>query len=584
MSFGAPGYLALLLLAAASAGIIAWWLRWRARARARFGVPRTRTAAAYLAPAVLVAALAIVAGAAARPRFGSREVLVEQRGVDLAIVLDVSNSMLADDAQPTRLGQAQGEIGALLDRMQGDRVGLVIFARQPFIRSPLTADLQALQGIVKGVDRERGLVPPGSDLGAAVRGAQRLLESDQAATKAMLIVSDGEDRGAGVAGAVADAHSAGIRVYAAGAGTAQGAPVRDVDSSTGLPRVRIDSEGRPVVTRLDEAALRGIADAGGGRYIALSGGGAPLTGLAAELRGLTQTAFGTKQSSEPIERFQIFVVIALLLLAGELALPVLRRPRAMLRPAARLWPLAGAGLLVGAICSTTVADSNRHGNNEYARGNFDAAIAQYRTAEAKAPSLGELRHNAGNAYDRNGQYDEAIAETKRALPARRDLVSRIEYALGNHYAGATRLSDALDAYKRALLADPADADAKHNLEVVAARLTPALAPTSRPPEQPTPGPNATFEPGATPGAGQPGGTPAASQTGTGGGQATPGAGDGALTKEQLERALAEALAGKDKQFTEDEALRVLDLLDEANRRAIEDVGNAAAGAATLPDY
>ena len=112
MSFGAPGYLALLLLAAASAGIIAWWLRWRARARARFGVPRTRTAAAYLAPAVLVAALAIVAVAAARPRFGSREVLVEQRGVDLAIVLDVSNSMLADDAQPTRPGQAQGEIGA----------------------------------------------------------------------------------------------------------------------------------------------------------------------------------------------------------------------------------------------------------------------------------------------------------------------------------------------------------------------------------------------------------------------------------------------------------------------------------------
>lgn len=583
MSFGAPGYLIVLLLAAASAGIIAWWLRWRARARARFGALAAAPPATYAALAMLVAALAIVAVAAARPRFGSREVLVEQRGVDLAIVLDVSNSMLADDVKPTRLAQAQGEIGALLDRMQGNRVGLVIFARQPFVRSPLTADLQALQGIVKGVDRERGLVPPGSDLGAAIRGAQRLLEGDPAATKAMLIVSDGEDRGAGVAGAIADAHGAGIRVYAAGAGTTEGAPVRDVDTSTGLPRVRVDTDERPVVTRLDEAALRGIADAGGGRYIALSGGGAPLTGLAAELRGLTQTAFGTKQSSEPVERFQTFVVIALLFLIAEIALPALRRPRAMLRSAARLSPLAGAGLLVGAVCSTTVADMNRHGNNEYARGNFAAAIAQYRTAETRAPSLGELRHNAGNAYDRNGQYDEAIAETKRALPAPRDLVSRIEYALGNHYAGATRLSDALDAYKRALLADPADADAKHNLEVVTARLTPTPAPTSTSPEQPTPGPNATFEPGATPGVGQPGGTPAASQTGTSVGPATPGVGEGALTKEQLERALAEALAGKDRQFTEDEALRVLDLLDQANRRTIENLGSAAGGAA-LPDY
>jgi tetratricopeptide (TPR) repeat protein len=93
-----------------------------------------------------------------------------------------------------------------------------------------------------------------------------------------------------------------------------------------------------------------------------------------------------------------------------------------------MWPVAGAGLLVGAICSATAASVNRHGNNDYASGDYDGAISQYRTAQAMAPSQGELYHNAGNAFDRQGEYDKAVAETLRALPARHDLVSRLETA------------------------------------------------------------------------------------------------------------------------------------------------------------
>ena len=581
MSFGAPGYLAFLLLTGASTACVVWWGIWRAGARTRLGWPAgRRVAAVYVAPAALLAALTLAVVASARPQAGAHDVLVEQRGVDLVIVLDVSNSMLADDVAPTRLGQAQAEIARLLDRMQGNRAGLVIFAGQPFVRSPLTADLPALGAIVAGVDRERPLVAPGSDLGAAIRGAQRLFDGDETATKALLIVSDGEDHGAGVGSAVADAQSAGIRVYAAGAGTVQGAPVRDLDPNTGAPRNRIDGGGNSVLTRMDEAALRSIASAGGGRYIALAGGGPPLSGLAAEFRGLTQTAFGTKQSSQPIERFQIVVALALVLLAAPLVLPLRRRPRLTLRSAARFWPLAGAGLTAGAICSSTVADINRRGNNEYAREDFAAALLQYRTAEAKAPRSGELFHNAGNALDRAGEYDKAIEETKRALPAKHGLLPLIEYALGNHYAGALRLGDASDAYKLALLADPADADAKHNLEVVTARLTPSPVPTPTP----RPGPEASATAGeASPVGGGPSGTPGPSQTDAAGGPATPGGGDGALTKEQLERALAEALAGKEKQFTQDEAIRVLDLLDETNRRAIEHLGSGR-NPDSLPDY
>jgi Ca-activated chloride channel family protein len=581
VSFATPGYLLLLSLFAAAAACIGWWLVWRTRARTRLGWRDAATpAAVFGAPVLLLAALTLAALAASRPQAGSHDVLLEQRGVDLVVVLDVSNSMLADDAPPSRLGQAQNEIARLLDRMQGDRVGLVIFAGQPFVRSPLTADLQALAAVVAGVDRERALVAPGSDLGAAIRGAQRLLDRDATTTKALLIVSDGEDHGAGTGSAVADAQRAGIRVYAAGAGTVQGAPVRDVDPNTGAPRNRVDAAGNPVVTRMDEAALRAIAAAGGGRYIALAGG-PPLSGLAAEFEGLTQTAFGSKQSSQPIERFQIFAAFALALLTAPLVWTLLRRPRPSLRAAARLWPLVGAGLLVGAICSSTVADINRHGNNDYAREDFAAALVQYRTAEAKAPATGALYHNAGNALDRQGDYQKAIDETRRAPPATGSLAALIEYALGNHYAGATRPGDALEAYKRALLADPADGDAKHNLEVVSAQLTPSPSPTPTvAPEKSTPDAG-TPEPGSSPAGNAAGGTPAPAQTATASGPPTPGAGQ--LTQAQLERALADALAGKDKQFTQDEATHVLDLLDELNRRAIEGLGQAG-NADSLPDY
>jgi Ca-activated chloride channel family protein len=433
--------------------------------------------------------------------------------------------------------------------------------------------VQALRAIVDGIEAERALLPPGSDLRSAVQTAQRALESGTADTKVMLIVSDGEDRGAGVGEAVATAAKAGIRVYTAGAGTAEGTPVLDVDPATDVVTERVDASGTPVLTRLDAAALERIAGAGGGRYVALGSDGSPLTGLAVELKALTQTAFETKQSSVPIERFQIVAALALALLAGELAWPALRRPRAVLRSAARMWPLAGAGLLVGAICSATAASVNRHGNNDYASGDYDGAVSQYRTAEAMAPSQDELYHNAGNAFNRQGEYDKAIAETLRALPAQQALVSRLEYALGNHYVGSSELRDALEAYKRALLADPADNDSKHNLEVVTARLTPS--PTAR--AQPTVEPNATIVPGATPGEGPQSGTPAA----------TPGAGEGTgdedLATSELERALSDALAGKDREFTEDEAIRVLELLDEANRRAVERlIGNVAAAAP--PDY
>ena len=581
--FGAQGYLLFLVLAPICAAIIGWWLAWRRDARLAFGgLPhesRRRRIATIAAPALIVAAIAIAAFASARPQYGEREVRAEQKGIDLAIVLDVSSSMLATDSEPSRLGRAQSEIDALLDRMDGDRVGLVIFAGNSFVRAPLTTDLRALRGIVDGVARERALVRPGSDLGGAIRTAQALVRGGNAETRAMLIVSDGEDHGTTIAQAVTDARAANLLIYTAGAGTSEGAPVLDVDPRTGNIGPRIGAGGQIVLTKRDEAALRTIAQNGAARYVALSGEGRPLASLAAEFDSLARTSFGLAPARQLDERFQIFAILALILVLVEFYLPSLATPRSAGRSALRLLPMLGGVTLVAAICSTSVADINRRGNGAYNAGDYASSITSYKTAEARAPSRAELYHNAGNAYDQQQDFARAIDETKRAPePASSAIAARIAYALGNHYAGATQLRDALEAYKRALLADPADADAKHNLEQVIRRLTPSPTPTqtSAPPEgTPTPNPNSTPD-------GNAGGTPPAGGT-THDAPGTPGAGDRQLTEQEVQQALAEALRGLDRNFTPDEALRALDLLDRRNQQAIEDLANAAPPNA-LPDY
>jgi len=591
MSFGAPGYLWLLVLVPLAGFLLSGWFGWRARARRAFGTIAAPAPFALVAPVLALVAIGTAAFAAARPQIGEKEVLTEDRGIDLVVVLDVSQSMYATDAEPSRIGRAQSEIVALLDRMQGDRVGLVIFAGRPFVRAPLTSDLVSLARLVEGVHEERGLVPAGSDLGTAIRRGREVAEGGDADTSALLIISDGEDHGSSISGAVNEAREAGIRVYSAGVGSEAGSPVVDYDPATGLSAPRVDQSGAPVITRLDPLALRLMAESGNGRYIELSGEGRPLMGLASELDSLDTTLFASEERPERIDRFVAFAWLALVLAVVATALPLVPgRLRVASRLAAwrKLWPIAGAGLLIGAACASDVVSLNQRGNQQYANADYAAALDTYRTAQAIAPGRRELFYNASNALQRAGRINEAIDEAKRALPADDALTAKVEYALGNAYASGERLREALEAYKRSLLADPADADAKHNLEVIARELgkTPSPTPT---PEEPrielTPTPGQQDDPNGN-GAGDEG-TPAPADGGDDNGTPDPNASPGPssergdLSPEELQRALDEALRGIDEDFTVEEALRALDLLEQQNRRELERRQESTGGA---PDY
>lgn len=570
MSFGAPGYLALLILPVFALAATVVWLVWRRRVWAGFGEqPAPSAGRALAASTLLVLALVAAALAAGRPQFGRTNAMLDDRGIDLMIALDVSQSMFADDVQPSRIEDAQQEINGLLGRMRGDRAGLVLFAGEPLMRMPLTHDLAALQEVVAHSDEEARLVRSGSDVGGAIDVATALLREGDAETKVVLVVSDGEYFGQGASQAVLEAARSNVRVYTAGAGTAGGSPVLDFDPATSRFVPRIGENGSLVMTRLDAETLTAIAEAGNGRYVGLGDGNGSLAELANEFASLPQTRFGGETQDVLVERFQWFAATALALVLasvlvsgwGRIYVPVRR---------ARLWPLLGASMFVAAICTTSVAQYNERGNRLYEQGDYGGALEQYRAAQSADPSRPEPYYNAGNALGRAGRYDEAVAEARRALNAEGGdaLAPIVEYATGNHYASARQYDDAREAYKRSLLADPSDGDAKHNLEVVE-RLAAA----------PTPTPPAELPPDAPPSGGESGGPQGEPTPQTAGGQGSedssgePGGSDAGS-------ALSDALKGLDEEVTPEQARRILDLVERENERAIP----RQSGSAGLPDY
>ncbi len=332
----APGALWLLLAVALLAVLGAVQLQRRrallrrvAGPQARRVAPRAGTArpAARLGASLL--GLALLALALSRPQCGTRAELTRRAGVDLVVALDVSRSMLARDVKPDRLTRATLEVGALLDGLAGDRVGIVVFAGEAFVQCPLTTDYAAARLFLRGVGPQS--VPrQGSDLGNALEASRQVLEGAAASagrSKAVLLVTDGEDLEGGGREAAARLGEAGIRIHALAVGTSAGEPIPVTDAAGQVTGYKKDRAGEPVVTRLDVATLRDVVEKGGGELFEL---GSPDRGLDAFRAALEKLEKGELEARVVVQYEDRYASAAfpgfLLLLAG-LLLPEGRRPR-----------------------------------------------------------------------------------------------------------------------------------------------------------------------------------------------------------------------------------------------------------------
>ncbi len=613
MSFGDSSYLALGLVVLLMVAGVVRLATWRRNAREAFAGPRSRSwpsVAFWPRSLFMLGAAALIVFAAARPQWGNNQFTREVEGIDMVVVLDISQSMTADDVGPTRMKVAQDNLATLIESQRGSRFGLVFFAGSAFLRSPLTADSQAMTQLILRADREAGLTRVGSDLGAALQQAGAILETSENSGRAVVLVSDGEDFGGSYEAEAQALADEGIVVYTAGVGTPEGAALFDVTPS-GERMPKVDAGGAPVVSRLDEDSLRSIAQIGGGEYVHLDGSSTTaLLGIRNDLARLDQTPLGSETQDIPIERFQYFVGAALILLLlswftpSRLPRPSLRwLRRSRHRPALAVLLVA---LIVVGCGSDSLRDRNEAANLQYEAGDYAGALVAYQELIAERPDVDEFSYNAGNTLNRLGSYDRAVAETQRALPPLDPaLGAETYYALGNHLLALQRLEEAYVAYRNALLLDPSDEDAKFNLEYVLLLVQERDNPPE-PGETPsqaegqgegdaTPSPGDSGQPN-TEGTPQPGATGPADQGGeTGEGTPTPNAGDATTpdegtpapsgtpdegpSAEALQRALAEALSGIDDNLTYEEAVQILDLLRQQQERQLP-----ASGGSSGPDY
>ncbi|MBK8704532.1 MAG: VWA domain-containing protein [Saprospiraceae bacterium] len=316
-------YFYLLLALPVVALVFLWALRWKRRAIARFGnpdlvgrlMPGLSQFRVFAKVGLLLFAVALLTIALANPQWGVKREKVKRRGIDIFLAIDLSRSMLAQDLQPSRLARAQLFAGELLERLQGEQVGVIAFACNAQLQVPLTTDYSFAQLFLNSASTDM-VASQGTAIGEAIDLAQKAFPEDNERHKALVILSDGEDH-VGAAGDLASlAKDDGIIIFTIGVGTSDGEfiPIQRV---TGEDYLR-DQTGNPVRSRLEPATLKEVAEKGGGAYFDLSAGtDAVMAALTERIDRIEKREYEARAFSEYESYFQYFVGLALLLLVAE---------------------------------------------------------------------------------------------------------------------------------------------------------------------------------------------------------------------------------------------------------------------------
>lgn len=255
--------------------------------------------------------------AAARPQFGSKLETVKKEGIEVMVCLDISNSMLAEDIAPNRLEKAKRMLSRLLDKMENDQVGLIVFAGDAFTQLPITNDFVSAKMFLSTIDPKMVSIQ-GTAIGSAINLAVRSFTPNEESQKAIILITDGENHEDDAQGAATAALEKGIHTHVIGIGSVQGALVPDDSGRSGS--YRKDREGNPVTTHLDEEMARQIAAAGQGVYAHADNSNSAITAVMEELSHLKTSELESHVYADYKDQFQWLVWIALVLIFIDLFL------------------------------------------------------------------------------------------------------------------------------------------------------------------------------------------------------------------------------------------------------------------------
>ena len=256
-----------------------------------------------------IAALACFIIALARPQYGTKIETRERQGIEAIVCLDVSNSMMAQDVKPNRLDKAKMMLSNMVDGMKDDKVGLVVFAGQAFTQLPITSDYVSAKMFLETINPQM-IAVQGTDVAAAINLAMRCFTQQENVSRAIFLITDGEDNEGGAIEAAKEAANHGVRVYILGIGDPAGAPI----PMPGSNQYITDEEGNVVVSKLNEDMCREIAKAGNGSYIYVDNSSSAQEKLAEQVNRLAKAKMESQIYSEFDEQFQGFIILGLLFL------------------------------------------------------------------------------------------------------------------------------------------------------------------------------------------------------------------------------------------------------------------------------
>ena len=259
---------------------------------------------------LFLCAAALLIVAAARPQFGSKLKEQTRKGIEIMLAVDVSNSMLAEDFEPNRLERSKYAINRLLEGMQEDKVGLIVFAGDAYVQLPITADYVTARNFTRQISTDM-VSRQGTAIGAAIDLAASSFSSESEGSRALIIITDGENHEDDAVAAARAAAEKGITLYTIGIGTPEGAPIK-----IGNDYLR-DEKGEMVVSKLDEQTLESIALLSGGAYIRSNNKSIGLDEIIEKINRTEKREFKTMAFDEFNEQYQYLTAVALLLLIGE---------------------------------------------------------------------------------------------------------------------------------------------------------------------------------------------------------------------------------------------------------------------------
>ncbi|MFN0117264.1 MAG: VWA domain-containing protein, partial [Elusimicrobiota bacterium] len=425
---------------------------------------------------ILLFSFLLLIVSAAGPQFGSIMKEFKHRGVDVFIAIDISKSMMAEDVIPSRLERAKQSLSLLVKKLQGHRVGVIAFAKDAFLQCPLTIDIDAAQMFLEILDTNS--VPrQGTSIGDAIRLALDNFPKDEKSGKAVVLLTDGEDHKSDPEGAAKEAKEKGVVLFTIGIGTSKGEVIKNKNEQGQVIEYQ-KYQGEMVLTKLDDGLLNKLALTTGGQYYRSSSTDREIDEISDIINGFEKKELNTKTHERLVERFQYFAFIVFLFLILEYFISEkfgqLGRVRNFLVNSKRYLyrNKKNMALLLFILFSQTVqADFKDHiltGNKLIKKKDLTGARKEFESARNDNPDSPIPVYNIANSYYLEGKFDEAEKEYLSASNMTLDsgFKSQVAYNLGHLYFNMDKRDQSLEQFKECLRLNPADVDAKYNIEYI----------------------------------------------------------------------------------------------------------------------